>query len=75
MRLSEFASARLVVEVRSDVLGEVVIFASDNAIVDPGERRVVYRAAELRDLLRIQPEGLRQIHRMKQLFRGTVTVS
>jgi hypothetical protein len=48
MRLEDFARAGLVVEVRSQVLEEVLVFASDNARVDPGERRTVYRAHELR---------------------------
>ena len=51
MSLAEFAAAGLVVGVVPQVLGETVVFASDNAIVDPGERRVVYRAAELQELL------------------------
>lgn len=75
MRLSEFANAGLVVAVRSEVLGEVVVFASDNALLDPGERRTVYRAAELRaltDLASLDPDELRQIHRAKRTFKGTI---
>lgn len=72
MGLSEFADARLVVAVRSALLDEVVVFASDNAIVDPGEQRVVYRAAELRELLGLSPKDLRAVHRVKKTFRGTV---
>lgn len=72
MRLSEFAQASLMVEVRSEVLGEVVIFASDSAVIDPGERRVVYRASELRALLDLSPEHLHQIHLAKKTFRARV---
>jgi len=72
MRLSEFARARLVVTVHSAVLNEVVVFASDNARVDPGEQRVVYRAAELRELLGLSAKDLRAVHRVKKTFRGTV---
>jgi len=72
MPLSEFARARLVVTVRSAVLDEVVVFASDNARVDPGEQRVVYRAAELRELLGLSAKDLRAVHRVKKTFRGTV---
>ena len=72
MQLSEFAGAGKVVEVRSAVLGETVVFASDNAILDPGERRPVYRAAELRELAGLSPEDLRQIHRVKRTFQGTI---
>lgn len=74
MPLTEFAGAGLVVEVESEVLGERVIFASDDARLDPGERRVVYRAHELRALLPLQrPEDLRRVHAVKRTFRGTVT--
>lgn len=72
MPLSEFAQARLVVEVYSDVLAETVVFASDNARVDPGERRVVYRAAELHQLLEVSAEDLRHIHLTKAIFGGSV---
>lgn len=75
MPLSEFAEAGLVVEVRSEVLGEVVIFASDNAVVDPGERRVVYWAAELRTLLGVGGDDLRRLHAAKRAFGGTVVPS
>ncbi len=70
--LADFATAGLVVEVRSKVLGELVLFASDNALLDPGERRPVYRAAELRELVGLKPAELRTVHRVKRTFRGTV---
>jgi hypothetical protein len=74
MPLEEFALAGLVVEVWSRVLGEAVVFASDNARLDPGERRPVYQARELRVLLGLAaPAELRRIHDVKRMFRGTVT--
>jgi hypothetical protein len=74
MRLADFARAGLVVEVRSRVLEEVVVFASDNARVDPGEPRTVYRAHELRVLLGLTAAcELRRIHEVKRTFRGTIT--
>jgi hypothetical protein len=76
MTLDAFATAALVVEMRSSVLGEVVIFASDNAHVDPGELRPAYRASELRALLALtNPDDLRQVHAFKKTFRGTITDS
>jgi hypothetical protein len=75
MPLSEFARARLVVTVHSAVLDEVVVFASDNAAVDPGEQRVVYRAAELRELLGLSAKELRAVHRTKKLFGGSILPS
>lgn len=68
--LDDFARAGLVVRVWSSVLGERVIFASDNARIDPGEGLPVYRAAELRELLGLGPEELRQVHRVKGIFGG-----
>ena len=56
------------------MLGEQIIFASDNAAVDPGELRPVYRAHELRVLLGLRDPGeLRRIHELKKTFRGTIT--
>jgi hypothetical protein len=52
MSLERFARAGLVVKVRSTLLDEVVLFASDNADLPKDERRQVYRAADLRRLLR-----------------------
>ncbi|HEX2466161.1 MAG TPA: hypothetical protein VHR17_16175 [Thermoanaerobaculia bacterium] len=52
MTLERFARAGLVVKVRSTLLDEVVLFASDNAELPRDERRPVYRAADLRLLLR-----------------------
>lgn len=71
MPLEEFGEAGLVVAVRCQLFGETVVFASDNAPVDPGERRVVYGAAELQDLLGLGPEDLHTIHQFKKLFGGT----
>jgi hypothetical protein len=52
MSLERFARAGLVLKVRSSLFDEVVVFASDNAQVPNGERRAVYRAADLDRLLR-----------------------
>ena|ERR1700720_3286559 len=74
MGLEEFAQAGLVVEVWSEGLGEVVVLASDDACVDPGELRVVYWARELRALLALKGAAeLRRIHDVKKTFRGTIT--
>jgi len=75
MPLERFASARLVVAVTSEVLDGPILLASDNAILDPGERRPVYRAAEIRELLGLSPKDLRQVHRVKVIFGGTVEPS
>jgi hypothetical protein len=74
IRLEEFARSGLVVEVWSAVLEEAVVFASDDARVDPGELRTVYRAHELRVLLGLSTlRELRRAHEVKRLFRGAIT--
>jgi hypothetical protein len=74
MPLEDFARGSLVVEVWSKVLGEAVVFASDNARLDPGELRPVYHARELRVLLELTASReLRRIHEVKRIFRGTIT--
>lgn len=74
MPLVEFARAGLVVEVWSKVLGEAVVLASDDARIDPGELRPVYRARELQVLLALTaPAELRRVHEVKKIFRGTIT--
>lgn len=74
MPLSEFSRSGLVLAVHAANLGgEEVVFAADNAKLDPGERRITYRASELRQLLGLPPAELRSVHEAKRLFRGTVT--
>ena len=76
MPLADFALARLAVEVDSAVLGERVIFASENARLAPGERRPVYRAVELAALAhrRPSPDELRRIHAVKVAFGGRIAL-
>jgi hypothetical protein len=60
----------------SAVLEEAVVFASDDARVDPGELRTVYRAHELRVLLGLTtPREIRRVQEVKRLLRGTITDS
>jgi len=72
MPLEDFARSGAVVRVWSSVLEERLILAADNGDVEPGERRVVYRAGELRELAGLSPEGLQEVHRVKKLFRGRI---
>ncbi|OPZ62262.1 MAG: hypothetical protein BWY86_00477 [Candidatus Aminicenantes bacterium ADurb.Bin508] len=71
MTLEAFSKARLVVRIRSRLLGTEIILASDNALLDEEAGSVVYRASELKRLLSAPPEAVRDIHRMKDLFRGS----
>lgn len=77
MRLADFAAAQLVVPIFSEVVGENVYFASDNAelqVDENGHYRgcVVYRASELRELLGASADAVRTIHEVKKLFGGSI---
>ena len=64
MSLKSFALAGLVLRVRSRLLGEDVLFASDNAHVDRQDL-VVYRAAELETFLDAKEAELMALHRAR----------
>lgn len=71
MRLSVFARSGSWLRIKSQVLGEDVCFAADNATgLPPGVP--VYRAGELTKLTKLKPEELRAVHRIKTFFAGTV---
>lgn len=69
--LADFSQAGLAVVVRSDLLGEEVLFASDNAPMGETGGRTVYRAQELSTLCHLGPEGARAIHEVKRAFPGS----
>jgi len=77
MTLSQFAHSRRVVVIYSDVLGEEVLFAADNARLPETETRPVYRARELAVIWgedgSISADGLRLLHEVKTRFAGDVT--
>jgi len=75
MLLADFSRARRVVEVRSDLLDEVVVLASNDAVLDPGERRVVYRAAELQAIAGLTPQEFLSVHAAKKAFGGSLLPS
>ena len=66
MPLADFATSGLTRKVESRVLGETVLWAADNAQVDPGTNLAVYRARELKELVGMLPEQLRRIHVLKK---------
>ncbi len=68
MSLAMFRFAGLVVAMDSEVLGETVVLASDNAALDPDDPRVVYFAADLEDLFGLSGEDLRRLHAVKRMF-------
>ena len=76
MRLDEFARAGLIVQVRSEVLGTEILFASDDVPESKLKDRpeVVYRAHELKKLARVppDPQHLRTIQMVREIFGGTI---
>ena len=77
MDLATFARADLILQVHSRLLGNDVLFVSDNVAesVLAGEELVVYRASELRKLAVLYPEPhtLRCLHEVKSIFNGVIT--
>jgi hypothetical protein len=77
MTLRDFATAKRIVPIFSEVLGEQVYFVSDNAEVAAGLYRgcVVYRASELIALHGCSPDTIRNAHAVKKVFGGSVVES
>jgi hypothetical protein len=71
-RLSELLTRQPVVRVHSRLLGEVVVWAADNAEVPEDTPEVVYRESELRLLVGLAPAEVRAIHAAKRSFDGEV---
>jgi hypothetical protein len=75
MTLNDFASAGLIVRVRSEILDADVLFVSDNV---PGSilngPEVIYRAEELKKLARVppDPQSLRNLQMVKEIIGGTI---
>ena len=60
--------------VDSEVLGELVVFAVDEAAAQRAPAGfVVYTAAELERLDGLTPDGLRCVHKAKKMLAGRVT--
>lgn len=72
LSLQQFAGAGWLIEGSPGPDGETLLFASDNAAPDPGESRVVYRGRELRALRGLPAGMVRDLHRMKRTFGGTL---
>ena len=69
--MSEGKTAR----VHSRVLCEDVLFAADVAEIPLDNHLVVYREAELRELVGKTPEQLRKIHEVKKGIDGEILFS
>ena len=53
-------------------MSQEVMLTADNTTLDPGERRVVYRAAELVDLRGLDDQILQLVHNTKKAFHATL---
>ena len=73
MTVEEFKRAGLVIRVKSAVLGEDVLFVSENAPnVDEGGPLVVYHASEMERLVSVSVECMKTLHAIKKTFRGAL---
>lgn len=70
--LDDLAWGHCLVEVDAGPGGNSILLASDDASIDPGERRLVYRTSELREALGLPVTVLRDLHWMKRTFGGTL---
>jgi hypothetical protein len=70
VHLSHLFDEQSVRQVYSRVLGEMVVFADDDAEVPTGFEGEVYRASELRHIVGRSPEQVRTIHATKKAFSG-----
>jgi len=72
MPLSLFAGSGLVLQVRSRVLDEVVLWAADNAQLPAENTKVVYRATELKEVVGMPAAQLQRLHLVKKDLDGEV---
>jgi hypothetical protein len=70
--LEDLRAGRLLAEVGLGPDGDEILVAADEAAIDPGERRVVYRAPELVAALLLPEDVVYELHRMKCRFGGSL---
>jgi len=73
--ITRLLAQRSIVRISSRVLGEDVLFAADVAEIPLGNDLMVYREAELRELVGKTPEQLRKIHEVKKGIDGEILFS
>lgn len=78
MPLETFTKANMTVKVASEVLGEDILFVSNDEIAKglKDEGLVVYTAQELKAIVKLNPdpEALKRIHEVKQVFKGSEVI-
>ena len=70
--LSDLFAEKPIHLVRSRILGEDVLFATDDAAIPTDNKLVVYRESELRATVGVDPIQLRAIHAVKRRLDGEV---
>lgn len=70
LHLSELLARGTAVRVRSRLLGEIVVWVADAAVVLEAASEVVYRETELRRLVGRSPAEVRAVHEIKRAFDG-----
>jgi len=76
LTLDEFAASELTLMVKSTLLGEEIVFASDpKCILDWNGPQVVYLPYELKVLARLTPEAIKRIHALKKVVDGEIVES
>lgn len=74
MNLEQFSKSRLAIKVESSILNEVICFAANENVATELRREgfVCYTAKELQALIRkqFQPEELKKLHEIKEVFPG-----
>jgi hypothetical protein len=73
LTLDEFAESDLVLTVKSKLLGEEIVFASNpECLLDWNGPQVVYLPQELKILSRLTPDAIKRIHALKKLVDGDI---
>ena len=68
--IAELFAKQPVVRCHSSLLGEIVVFATDDAQVTQEGDEVVYREWELHQLANVTPEVRKAVHKVKKMFDG-----
>ena len=72
LAISDLLARQPVVRVRSHILGTIVVWAADNALIAADVDEVIYRETELRQLQGLSPAELRAVHMAKTNLDGEV---
>ena len=72
LQLSAMFRENSIRRIRSGVLGEDILIATDDDSVPPELPGIIYRASELAAIIKMGPEALKRIHAVKKVFDGVL---